>query len=62
MQVIQPVRTCETCQKQFQQLKTLYGMYQACPSDPGATGVFQASLKEYREHHSTNHKVEDYGK
>lgn len=56
MQVIQPFHDCQECQKQFQELKSLYGMYKACPADPGATALLQASLEAYNQHHQeANH-------
>jgi hypothetical protein len=57
MQVIKPVDDCSACQAQFKELKTFYGMYKACPSDPGATGLLQGSLETYRAHHKDVHPV-----
>lgn len=57
MQVIKPVNTCEQCQQHFKQLQVLYGIYKACPSDPGAVGVLQAELDAYRQHHKEHHPI-----
>lgn len=57
MQVIKPVDACEQCQGHFKELQKLYAMHKACPSDPGAIGVLQASLEAYRQHHKAVHPV-----
>ena len=57
MQVIKPVDKCFACQSLFQSLRSLYGMYSVCPSDPGAASLFEEVLKEYAQHHKTVHPV-----
>jgi hypothetical protein len=49
-----PVEGCQTCQKQYSNLQIVYRMWYACPGDPGAQGVFEASREDYEKHHASH--------